>query len=199
MNSINPKPAEDSGSGWFGAYSAAVNYSLAIVAGITLMTVGSKIEIPFWPVPQTMQTASLMMIALGLPPRQALAAIASWLAVGLAGLPVFAGTPQHGIGLAYVMGPTGGYLLGFLLAAGLVSVLARGRGPVLRFGIMMLGLAVIYALGLAWLARFVPAGKVIALGFSPFIVADIVKVALVVFGGEVLTRLKGKPEGKSTS
>ena len=64
---------------------------------------------------------------------------------------------------------------------------------------MMLGLAVIYALGLAWLARFVPAGKVIALGFSPFIVADIVKVALVVFGGEVLTRLKGKPEGKSTS
>ncbi|MEG9884885.1 MAG: biotin transporter BioY [Hyphomicrobiales bacterium] len=122
MNSTNPKPAEDRKAGRFGAYSTVImNHGLAIVTGIALMTVGSKIEIPFRPAPQTMQTASLMIIALGLPPRQALMAVASWLTAGLVGLPVFAGTPQHGIGLAYMMGPTGGYLLGFLLAAGLVS------------------------------------------------------------------------------
>lgn len=103
----------------------------------------------------------------------------SYLAVGAAGLPVFSGTPERGIGIAYMVGPTGGYLIGFLIASGVIGWLARGRGAIGQGLAMLCGLAIVYAFGLAWLAQFVPAPKLIAAGVTPFILGDLIKIALV--------------------
>jgi len=149
------------------------------VGGAVLMTLAAKTQIPFWPVPMTLHTLAVMAFAVLLGPRLAVAIFAAYLLAGAAGLPVFSGTPERGIGLAYMAGPTGGYLAGYLLASWLVGVLAQGRGVLVRLGAMLAGLAVIYGLGLAWLAFYVPADKLLAAGFWPFLPGDLVKVALV--------------------
>ena len=107
--------------------SFAQGLGLAL-AGAALITLGAKIQIPFWPVPMTLHTLSVFLVALTLGPRLGLAAMAAYLGAGAAGLPVFSGTPERGIGLSYMVGPTGGYLLGYLVAAGLTGWLAIGRG-----------------------------------------------------------------------
>ena len=102
-----------------------------------LITLAAKVQVPFWPVPMTLHTLAVMMIALIGGPRVAVGAMATYLAAGAAGLPVFSGSPERGIGLAYMVGPTGGYLLGFLPAAwiaGQAAGLAQGvtQGGVAR-------------------------------------------------------------------
>jgi biotin transport system substrate-specific component len=115
--------------------------ALTAVAGSILLAISAKISIPFYPVPLTMQTFMVIGLGLALGPRLGMAAVALYLAQGAAGLPVFAGTPEKGIGLAYMMGPTGGYLLGYLIAAFVAGHLAeRGmdRSPVSAFGAALL-------------------------------------------------------------
>lgn len=165
-------------------------YSLMVLAGVALITASAKITVPFWPVPMTLQTMAIMAIALATGPRVALATMTAYLAAGAAGLPVFAGTPERGIGIAYMMGPTGGYLAGYLIAAGLVGALARRRGTLARFAIMMGGMVPVYLLGLAGLSVFVPSDKVLALGFTPFILGDTLKIALVALGYAGISRIK---------
>jgi biotin transport system substrate-specific component len=87
-------------------------------------------------------------------------------------------------------GPTGGYLAGYLVAAGLVGWLAAGRGLLGRVAAMLVGLAVVYGCGLAWLALFVPADRLVALGLAPFLVGDLVKVGLVAAGAAALPGLR---------
>ncbi len=149
------------------------------VAGAALMTLAAKTQIPFWPVPMTLQTLAVMGFAVALGPQRAVAIMLTYLAAGAMGLPVFAGTPERGIGLAYMVGPTGGYLLGYLVAAGLVGALARGRGPLGKGLAMGVGLVPVYGLGVMWLATFLPAGKLLALGVTPFLFGDLVKIALI--------------------
>ena len=139
------------------------------LAGAALITLGAKVQIPFWPVPMTLHTLAVFTLAAALGPRAGIAAMATYLAAGAAGLPVFSGTPERGIGLAYMVGPTGGYLLGYLLAAGVIGWLAQGRGMAGQALAMLAGLAVVYAVGLLWLAGFVPASGLLAAGFAPFI------------------------------
>ncbi|WP_029003983.1 biotin transporter BioY [Azorhizobium doebereinerae] len=150
-----------------------------VLGGALALTLSAKVQIPFWPVPMTLQTLAVMAIALSVPPRLAVAAMLAYLAAGAAGLPVFAGSPARGVGLAYMAGPTGGYLAGYLAAMALTSRLAAGRGVVGRTGAMLAGLALVYALGLAWLAVYVPARALLAQGFAPFILGDLVKIACV--------------------
>ncbi|WP_370677133.1 biotin transporter BioY [Pleomorphomonas sp. PLEO] len=175
--------------------SQTARVALIIVGGTALMTLAAKVQIPFWPVPMTLHTLAVMLFAVTLGPRLALSIFVAYLAAGAAGLPVFSGSPERGIGLAYMAGPTGGYLAGYLVATGLVGTLAAGRGIVGRLLAMLAGLVPIYALGLAWLALYVPADKLIALGLAPFILGDIVKVALVAAGctavPATLARFKG--------
>lgn len=155
-----------------------VGYVAKIAVAVGLITLSAKVAIPFWPVPMTMQVAAIFLIA-GLGGlRFGGASVASYLALGAAGLPVFAGAPEKGIGLAYMTGPTGGYLTGFLLAAGLVGWAADRFGQRAVLISMPVGLAVVYGFGVAWLAQFVPADKVLAFGVTPFLVGDICKIAL---------------------
>lgn len=150
-----------------------------VLAGAAVMTLAAKIQIPFWPVPMTLHTLAVMGFAVMLGPQRAVAILLAYLAAGTMGLPVFSGTPERGIGLAYMVGPTGGYLLGYLTAAGLVGMLARDRGPLGKLGAMLVGLVPVYGLGVAWLAVFLPAGKLLALGVAPFLFGDLVKIALI--------------------
>ena len=119
-----------------------VKYALAV----GLITLSAKITVPFWPVPMTMQVAAILLVA-GLGGlRFGASSVAAYLAAGAAGLPVFAGTPEKGIGLAYMVGPTGGYLLGFLVAAALVGWATDRFGTRLGTLAMPVGLAVIYVI-----------------------------------------------------
>ena len=172
---------------------AAMWRGLALaLGGAALITLGAKIQMPFWPVPMTLHTLAVFFLAATLGPRLGFAAMAAYLAAGALGLPVFSGTPERGIGLAYMAGPTGGYLAGYLLGAGLTGWLAQGRGLIGRFLAMLAGLAVTYALGLAWLSTFVPASSLLAAGFTPFILGDLVKLALASGLITALARLRAR-------
>ncbi len=150
------------------------------VALSLVLAASARVQVPFWPVPMTLQTLAVLAIGGLLGPGIALAAMAAYLAEGAAGLPVFAGTPAHGIGLAYMAGPTGGYLLGFVLAAGLAGWAGqRFAARPLPLGLAMLGaVALDYAPGVAWLATFVGWHRAVTLGATPFLLADLVKAAL---------------------
>lgn len=157
----------------------ATKFALLVVAGVAVMTASAKTQIPFWPVPMTLHTLAVMAFAVLFGPRMAVSIFAAYLAAGALGLPVFSGTPARGIGIAYMVGPTGGYLVGYLIASWLVGVLAAGRGTLGRAGAMLVGLIPVYGLGIAWLATFVPAPALLAAGFAPFILGDLVKIGVV--------------------
>lgn len=160
------------------------------LAGVTLMTISAKVQIPFWPVPMTLHTLAVMAFAVLLGPGMAMAIFAAYLAAGAAGLPVFSGSPERGVGLAYMAGPTGGYLIGYLLASGLTGWLAAGRRLVGQGIAMLAGLAMVYAAGVLWLANFVPAAQLLTIGVLPFLPGDLVKIALVALTAQGFARLR---------
>jgi biotin transport system substrate-specific component len=163
------------------AASAAYAPLVLVVAGVLLLWLSAKLQIPLWPVPMTMQTYVILVIAMAYGTRLGVATVLAYLAAGAVGLPVFAGTPEKGIGLPYMLGPTGGYLLGFLAATYLMGRLAqRGwdRTVVLCLAAMTLGHLVILACGVAWLAVSLGWQRAISVGLAPFVVATIVKTAL---------------------
>lgn len=179
-------------------FEMSARTALTIIAGTALMTLAAKIQIPFWPVPMTLHTMAVMGFAVAFGPRIAVSIFLAYLAAGAAGLPVFSGSPERGIGLAYLAGPTGGYLLGYLIASWLVGALATGKGTLGRFGAMLAGMVPVYAIGAAWLAVYVPAGQLLAVGVLPFLPGDLVKIGVVAAAGAVLpavfTWLRGEVE-----
>ncbi|MEH3145262.1 MAG: biotin transporter BioY [Methylobacterium frigidaeris] len=160
-------------------FRLAARQAAAIALGVALLTLCAKVRVPSWPVPMTLQTFAVMTLAVAAGPRLAGATFLAYLGAGAAGWPVFSGTPERGIGLAYIAGPTGGYLLGFLAACWITGTLARGRGPAGRIAAMLAGLAAIYAAGLSWLALHVPADRLVPLGLAPFLLSDLVAIATV--------------------
>ncbi|MCX7354105.1 MAG: biotin transporter BioY [Alphaproteobacteria bacterium] len=158
-----------------------VRAAALMLLGACLLTLSAKIQIPFWPVPMTMQTLVVLVIGMAYGWRLGAAPVLAYLVAGVAGLPVFAGTPARGIGVAYMMGPTGGYLLGFLVSAAAVGFLGeRGWDRSLpRTAVaMVLGQAIIALAGVAWLAILFNLPKAIEVGFKPFLAASLLKVAL---------------------
>lgn len=154
---------------------------LAVVGSLALWA-SAKISIPFYPVPMTMQTFVVLAIGMAYGWRLGAATIMLYLAEGLLGLPVFSGTPERGIGLAYMFGPTGGYLLGFLFAAVTVGWLAeRGwdRNVLSTLAAMTLGTAIIFIMGYIWLGSVIGWDKpILALGVTPFLLGAVLKIAL---------------------
>jgi biotin transport system substrate-specific component len=152
---------------------------LAVLAGTAILALSSYIEVPMVPVPLTMQTFAVTLIGAFYGWRLGAATVVAWLVEGALGAPVFAG--GFG-GLAYFAGQTGGYLLSFPIAAGLVGWLVErgwnGRHPLLAFAAMLLGNAVSLALGAEWLAVYIGTQKALMLGVMPFVLGGIVKSAL---------------------
>lgn len=155
----------------------------AIVVASMLLVLSAKIQIPFWPVPMTMQTMAVLLIGAFLGARAGAAAVALYLFEGGLGFPVFAGTPERGIGLAYMYGPTGGYLVGFVVAAFVIGLAAeRGwtRNLWQSLAVMAVGHAIILALGVFWLAYLAGWKVAIASGLTPFWTATALKTAMAV-------------------
>lgn len=136
-----------------------------------------KIPLPFTPVPLTGQTFAVLLVAAALGSKRGAAAMAFYIALGAFGLPVFAGGAA---GMAYLSGATLGYLIGFVLAAYVVGLLAeRGLERNLRTSILpfLVGTVIIYACGISWLAVILGSfGKAVAAGLFPFVVGDIIKL-----------------------
>ena len=154
----------------------ARNVVLAIL-GTALLTVSAKVQVPFYPVPMTMQTFVVLVIGMAYGWRLGGATVLLYLGEGAVGLPVFA----SGGGYAYMAGPTGGYLAGFLAAALAIGWLAeRGwdRNPLLAVLAMALGTVIIFAFGLAWLTQLIGFKAAVANGLMPFIYGAIAKLAL---------------------
>jgi biotin transport system substrate-specific component len=167
-------------------FTSIAQRAFVVIAGVGLMVLAAKTQIPFWPVPMTLHTLAGMAFAVTLGPQVAVSIFVAYLAAGAAGLPVFSGSPERGIGLTYLLGPTGGYLAGYLAASWLVGLLARGRGVPGQLAAMLVGLALIYAVGMAWLALFVPAAQIAALGLWPFLLGDLLKLGVVAAGSALL-------------
>lgn len=157
------------------------------------------IPLPFTPVPITMQTLMVLLTGMLLGSRLGSIAVLAYLAEGLAGLPVFAGgtsawSPSSIPGVPVLLGPSAGYLVGFVFAAGLVGWLAeRGWDRVwwTTALAMVLGNLVIYAFGVGWLSTFLGVSQAIGAGVLPFLIGDAVKIALAVIalpGGWALVR-----------
>lgn len=161
--------------------------TLSILVGALLLWLSAKVQIPFFPVPLTLQPLVVLGLGLTLGPTLGVATVGAYLAAGALGLPVFAGTPEKGVGLAYMVGPTGGYLLGFMLATWVCGLLAqRGwdRRVSTTVAAMLLGNLAIYVPGVLWLGTLIGWDKpILALGLYPFLLGDVLKavVAAVAF------------------
>jgi biotin transport system substrate-specific component len=182
MNTTSPSLAVHL---WPSAGSRVVRNIALLVLGCALLWVSAKVKVPFWPVPMTLQTFAVMAIAAAYGARLGVATVVAYLAAGMAGLPVFTNTPPEMAGPAYLLGPTGGFLIGFIAAAFIVGYAAdRGwdRSVPKLLVAMVTADAVVFALGLAWLGVAVPAlgysWGLIEAGLFPFLLGDLLKVLI---------------------
>ena len=182
MEAIENKPVLAEALVLRGDAARAAKSAALVLAGIAGLVIASKIRVPMWPVPVTMQTFAVLVLGAAYGLRLSLVTVLGYLVLGAAGFAVFAG---EGAGLAYMAGPTGGYLSGFVAAMALMGALAR-RGwdrSVLGMGAaMVLGNAVIYGFGLAWMSWLFAADKglgwVLHYGMVNFLAGDALKLAL---------------------
>ena len=165
---------------WPETQNKVLRYGAIALISTLMLTASAKIQVPFWPVPMTMQTFVVLFLGAALGSRLGAAVVALYLLQGAMGFPVFAGTPEKGLGLAYMMGPTGGYLVGFVVGAYVTGWLTeRGWQSVPSlFASMLIGHAAIIGLGYLWLAYLVGADKAWMLGVVPFLVGTLFKSAL---------------------
>lgn len=163
-----------------GAARLATQIFLAVV-GTLVLTVSAKTKVVLGPVDISLQTLAVLLIASAFGLRLGVATLLLYMAEGAMGLPVFQGTPEKGLGIAYMLGSTGGYLAGFVVMAAIVGWAAdRGwdRNPIKLFGAMLTAEAVMMAMGFAWLALLIGPEKSWQFGVAPFVVGDLIKVAL---------------------
>jgi biotin transport system substrate-specific component len=158
----------------------AMQFGLAVL-GTLLLTLSAKTKVVFGPVDMSLQTLAVILIAAAFGLRLGLATLLLYMAEGAAGLPVFQSTPEKGIGLAYMLGTTGGYLAGFVVMAAIIGWAAdRGwdRNVLKFFGIVVIADAIMLAMGFGWLSALIGVEKGWQFGVAPFIVPDLIKAAL---------------------
>jgi biotin transport system substrate-specific component len=162
--------------------AARIATQLALVVGSTaLLAVSARTKVVLGPVDMSLQTLAVFLIGASFGLRLGLATLVLYMIEGAMGWPVFQSTPEKGLGLAYMMGTTGGYLLGFVLAAAVVGW-AADRGldrSFFRFlGVLLVAELAILLPGYAWLAGLIGAVKAWTFGVVPFLVPDLIKVGL---------------------
>ncbi|WP_075222136.1 biotin transporter BioY [Acuticoccus yangtzensis] len=173
---------------------------LALVAlGVAALAITAKMRVPMWPVPITMQTFTVFVIGAAYGTRLGVGTVLAYLAIGALGADVFTSSSATANGLAYMTGPTLGYLVGFVAAAGIVGTLAQ-RGWDVSIGKMALavalGTAAVYACGLSWMAALFAADKgmgwVLQYGMVNFLPGDALKLALAATLVPAVARLARK-------
>jgi len=164
---------------------------LIILLGSIILAISSKIKIPFYPVPMTMQTFVVLLIGMSFGYKIGLATIGLYLIEGIVGLPVFSNSPERGVGLAYFTGPTMGYLIGFFSACFLASLIKTNDNYFIIFIKLILSVSTIYILGVLWLGTLIGWDKpIIQLGVVPFLLAEIFKIALLTILAKKIFKLR---------
>jgi len=183
---------------WRPNVSQVTHEIVLILLGTAIVAISAKIQIPFYPVPMTLQTFAIMAIAAAFGSGLAVATVLAYIAEGALGLPVFAGATA---GPAYLFGPTGGFLAGFIALAFIVGIAAdRGwdRSIPKLFAAMVVADVAVFVLGFIWLAWFaslssgaigVGPARAFAGGVAPFILADLLKIALAALAVPAAWRL----------
>ncbi len=168
-----------------------LKYLLIIFLGSILLTLSSKIKIPFYPVPMTMQTFVVLFLGMSFGYKIGLATVGLYLLEGIIGLPVFSNSPEKGIGIVYFTGPTMGYLIGFLFATFLAGYFNFKKNIFYVFLKLTASVSVIYILGVFWLGSLIGWDKpIIQLGVAPFLLAELFKVSILAILAKKIIRLK---------
>ena len=159
--------------------------------GTLLLTISAKIKIPFYPVPMTMQTFVVLFLGITLGPKIGLLTVSLYLFEGIFGLPVFANTPEKGIGFIYFTGTTMGYLIGFLVTVYLAGSFQYNKGIINTFLKLIFSVSFIYLLGMIWLGTLIGWDKpIFKLGAQPFLLAELFKILLLLFLTPTLLKAK---------
>jgi biotin transport system substrate-specific component len=189
---------------WSGSASRVARDVIIVLAGTALIAVAAKIKVPFYPVPMTLQTLAIIGIAATCGLRLGVVTVLAYLLEGALGLPVFTNTPPLLAGPAYFLGPTGGFLAGFVVLAAIVGyAVDRGwdRSIPKLFLAAVLGEIVMLALGFSWLAWFASlssgatglgAAKAWAGGVAPFVLGDLLKIILATLAVPAAWSLVGR-------
>ena len=157
-----------------------IKWLFVALMGSIILAISSKIKIPFYPVPMTMQTLIVLIIGIGFGWKLGVATIALYLFEGIIGLPVFSGSPEKGVGIVYFTGPTMGYLLGFLFAAYFSGKFVYDSNIFKNFLKLFFSTSLIYIFGVAWLGSLIGWDKpIIQLGVQPFLLAELFKILIV--------------------
>ena len=171
--------------------SKLLKYVFLALIGSIILAISSKIKIPFYPVPMTMQTLIVLIIGIGFGWKLGLATISLYLFEGIIGLPVFSGSPEKGVGLIYFTGPTMGYLLGFLVTVYISGKFIYDNNLVKNFFKLLLATSFIYILGMAWLGSLIGWEKpIFQLGAKPFLLAELLKILIATFAINQIKKLR---------
>tara|TARA_B110001452_G_scaffold243806_1_gene227444 strand:+ start:1247 stop:1798 length:552 start_codon:yes stop_codon:yes gene_type:complete len=164
---------------------------LVIFLGSIVLAISAKVKIPFYPVPMTMQTFIVLLLGMSFGYKIGLATVSLYLIEGIIGLPVFSNSPERGVGLLYFTGPTMGYLIGFISACALASFIKVDDNYFIIFTKLILSVLTIYVLGVLWLGTLIGWDKpVIQLGVTPFLLAEIFKIALLTILAKKIFKLR---------
>ena len=168
-----------------------LKYVFIALIGSIILAISSKIKIPFYPVPMTMQTLIVLIIGVAFGWKLGLATISLYLFEGIVGLPVFSGSPEKGIGLVYFTGPTMGYLIGFLVAVYISGKFVYDNNLVKTFFKLFFATSLIYILGIIWLGSLIGWDKpVFKLGAQPFLLAEIFKILIATLAINQIKKIK---------
>ena len=171
--------------------SKLTKYVFFALLGSIMLAISSKIKIPFYPVPMTMQTLVILIIGISFGWKLGLSTVFLYLFEGIIGLPVFSGTPEKGIGLIYFTGPTMGYLLGFLVAVYISGKFVYDNNLLKNFLKLLLATSFIYILGMAWLGNLIGWDKpIFQLGAQPFLLAELFKILIATFAINQIKKIK---------
>ena len=171
--------------------SQIIKSLLIIFLGSVILTISAKIKIPFYPVPMTMQTFVVLFLGISFGYKIAIATVGLYLLEGILGLPVFSNSPERGIGLVYFMGPTMGYLVGFISACFLASFINENDNYLVIFAKLIFSVSSIYILGILWLGNLIGWDKpVLELGLIPFLLAEAFKIALLTLLTKKIIKLR---------
>ena len=161
-----------------------------VLFGTLLLTISAKIKVPFYPVPMTMQTFVVVLIGITLGWKLGLATVIAYLFEGAIGLPVFAGTPEKGIGISYMVGPTGGYLVGFLSSVFIAGFVNLNKNIIIKFFLISLSILAIYITGVPWLAYLAGWEVAYIWGIKNFVLAEIFKISILTLSTEKLLKFR---------
>ena len=173
------------------AFNNIAKIILIAVLGSVLLTISAKVKIPFYPVPMTMQTFVVILLGITLGAKIGLLTVSLYLFEGIFGLPVFANTPEKGIGFIYFTGTTMGYLIGFLVTVYLAGSFKYNKGIINTFLKLIFSVSFIYLLGMIWLGTLIGWDKpIFKLGAQPFLLAELFKILLLLFLTPTLLKAK---------